>query len=125
MIQGLHRRHRRRCRPASFCKIAISALPNQEAAPLDRWLVSYLRQDPTVDIAGAVQTGTQVSGRDAILWNGTLNGVSTTLAYVAGDGLVYEIAPSVVADPAATVISEDACNDSFEMILTNLIITAQ
>jgi hypothetical protein len=97
------------------CKIEISALPNGSNLMLGDWLAAELHQDPTADIAEASQSPSHVADRNAIVWAGALNGVSTTLTYVAGDGLVYEFAPSG--------IKGSDCQDELETVLTNFIIT--
>jgi hypothetical protein len=99
------------------CKIEISLLQNPSKLAFGAWLSAYLRQDPTVDIVEASQSLSRVSGRDAIVWDGILNGVSTTLTYVLGDGGIYEFAPS-------KILNGD-CRDALQLTLKNFTITSQ
>jgi hypothetical protein len=106
---------------APSCKIEISALSNKSNLALGDWLSAYLRQDPTEDVTETSQSPLdfgQVSGGDVITWAGALNGVSTTLTYVLGDGLVYEFAPSGISG-----IGD--CHDSLAIVLKNFTITTQ
>lgn len=118
------------------CKIEISALPNKGNLMLGDWLTGHLHQDPTAEIAEASQSPSQVSGRDAIAWTGAMNGVSTTLAYIAGDGAVYEIAPSEVetrdVGPAAAKAlagkqgtRKSICQDALEAVLKNFTVISR
>jgi len=102
------------------CKIEISALPNPRQSMLGDWLVSYLSQDPTADVSPAFQSAFQVSGRDAIRWSGSLNGVSTTAAYLDGRGVVLEVVPSAVETSSAEPeIGNEACMAAFELLIKN------
>ncbi len=108
------------------CKVEISALLNQSDLMLGDWLTAYLRQDPTADIAEISQSPSQVSGRDAITWVGSMNGASSTIAYVAGDGLVYEITPSgIVTSGKGQVTGKDDCLNSLGTVLENFTIISK
>jgi hypothetical protein len=108
------------------CKIEISALPNKSNLMLGDWLVGYLHQDPTVEIIETSQSAVRVSGRDAISWTGALNGISTTLAYVAGDGMVYEFAPSMIAtSDTGQAARKNTCQDSLETVLKKFTVISQ
>ncbi|MDE2019240.1 MAG: hypothetical protein KGJ13_02730 [Patescibacteria group bacterium] len=98
--------------PEPACKIEISVLSNWSNATLGDWLLNYLRQDPTVDMAGISETPIQISGRDAILWIGSINGVSTTAAYISGNNVVYEIVPSAMA-------AVEDCSSNLDPVLKN------
>lgn len=79
------------------CKIEVSLFRDIPAADMDHWLAAHLSEDPTIAVAEISSEGLSVSGADAALeWKGTMDGVATTLAYVAAEGNIYEIAPSVL-----------------------------
>ncbi len=98
------------------CKIEISTLPNPNREDLGSWLAAYLRSDPTADISEILRATTTIGGIAAVLWNGTMNGIPSVLAYVATGTDVYEIAPSSIA----LGVSEPAdarCKSAFENVL--------
>lgn len=101
-----------------YCKIEISALLNSSRAELPDWLAAYFHRDPTADILEISRTTTTISGVMAIVWHGVLNGVSSTLAYVATGTAVYEIAPSTIMETNGAAVSAN-CMDNFENVVRN------
>jgi hypothetical protein len=108
------------------CKMEISALQNPGNADLDDWLTDYLHADPTADVVESSRMPSTVSGHPAVTWVGALNGVSTTLAYVSReDGLLYEIAPSVIQNVAAAsgivagASSVAQCSAAFQSLMSS------
>ncbi len=97
------------------CKIEISALSNPGRKDLANWFAAYLRSDPTVDVSETSRTTTTVSGAPAIIWRGILNGITTTLAYVATGTAVYEFAPSSSNGASISV----GCEGALKTILKN------
>jgi hypothetical protein len=104
----------------------ISALQNPGNADLDDWLTDYLHADPTADVVESSRMPSTVSGHPAVTWVGALNGVSTTLAYVSReDGLLYEIAPSVIQNVAAAsgivagASSVAQCSAAFQSLMSS------
>lgn len=79
------------------CKIEISTLSNQSRASLADWLAAYFHADPTADVREISRATMTVSGAPAVVWTGLLDGISSTLAYVATGTKVYEIAPSWIS----------------------------
>jgi hypothetical protein len=92
---------------APDCKIEISqiatssllsSLNNADSArSLDRWVTAYLHADPTASVEESSRVQLQVGSNPAIEWFGSLNGVTTTLVYVAMPNNVLELAPSSLA----------------------------
>lgn len=105
------------------CKLAISLLQNQQSADLDNWLTEYLHADPTADVVESTREPSTISGHPAITWIGTLNGVSTTLAYISReDGSLYEIAPSLIegsGNPASNISLDAQCPRAFQSLLSS------
>jgi len=104
--------------PKADCKIEISKLANPDQKNLADWLTKYLHADPTADVSEISRATTTVGGAPAIIWIGALNGVSSTLAYVAADGSVIEIAPSIIAASGSAPSNID-CGSAFQTILHN------
>jgi hypothetical protein len=94
------------------CKIEISKLENPSRQNIKTWLREYLRSDPTSDIQESSLDPVTVAESPAIVWTGTLNGVSSTLAYVATGTVVYEFAPSAVAASGSGEAIGTACVDA-------------
>ncbi len=84
---------------ASDCKIEISRMENPGGKSVAAWLTDHLYEDPTTDVVETNVVPMDVGGAAGIVWEGTLNGVSSTAAYVASGTAVFEIAPSMVAPP--------------------------
>jgi hypothetical protein len=107
------------------CKVEISSLQSSYGVDADDWLTDYLHKDPTVDIVESQRMPSTISGNPAITWTGTLNGVSTTLAYIfREDGGVYEIAPSTVETDTSlngngSSVSSEDCQDAFEALVSS------
>jgi hypothetical protein len=100
------------------CKMEISTLPNPDRKNITDWLSAYLRGDPTADIFERGRATTTVGGAPAIIWDGALNGISSTLAYIATGTEVYEIAPSMTY--AGELGSADIdCKNALRTILKN------
>jgi hypothetical protein len=106
------------------CKIEISAFAVPGGTNLSLWLAAYLHQDPTADIVEMSRIATSVQGAPAILWTGVLNGILTTLAYVASGTEMYEIAPSVVLKAGETP-SHEPCKNAFRTILGSFVFSKQ
>ncbi len=102
------------------CKIEISEIDGDGASNLNTWITSYLHADPTADISEGSRANITVGTTTAIEWQGTLNGVSTTLVYAAASNGkdVLEFAPSTLAaDDAA---GGDDCTIELQALLANL-----
>jgi hypothetical protein len=103
---------------APSCKIEISALPNPGNVVLTDWLTAHFQEDPTVDIEQRSVTAMDVPGHSAILWSGLENGASTTLAYIAGSHVVYEIAPSLIEKSGLVAAGAvDDCVDDLQSLI--------
>lgn len=100
------------------CKIEIAELQNPYRQDLSMWLEGYLRADPTTEVTELSRDEIVIAGSRAIIWAGALNGVSSTLAYIATGTSVYEVAPSVVAASGTGGPVADACGDALGKILT-------
>jgi hypothetical protein len=100
------------------CKIEISTLPDPDSKGLADWLTAYLHEDPTADVTEVSRTTGTVSGVPMIVWRGALNGVSSTLAYVATGTKVYEIAPSRIAPDTGGTADAD-CANVLQTLLAN------
>ena len=103
---------------APFCKVEISKLQNPSRRDLSVWLTAYLHTDPTTDEEEISRDQITVAGAPAVVWTGTLNGVSSTLVYVATGTAVYEFAPSVVAASGSGETVPPACVDALGKIVT-------
>lgn len=106
------------------CKMEISVLQNPTNADLDDWLTDYLHADPTADVVESSRMPSTVSGHPAVTWTGSLNGISTTLAYVSReDGSLYEIAPSAIENVASQDIPQNSgaaqCSAAFQSLMSS------
>lgn len=101
------------------CKIEIAVVADSAGADLSLWLTGYLHRDPTADIEEISRTAISVADAPAILWTGVLNGVLTTLAYVASGGRTYEIAPSIIAGAGSSSSLHGLCVDNLPVVLQN------
>jgi len=84
------------------CKIEISAfaIAAGDDFNLDDWITGDLHADPTAGVAEDSRTTIEVDGQLGVEWQGTMNGVTTTLDYVASPtgAEVFEIAPSTLSE---------------------------
>ncbi len=99
------------------CKIEISELRNPSRQELVTWLESYLRADPTAEVREFSRNQVTIARSSAIAWPGILNGISSTLAYVATGTAVYEFAPSVVVASGSGAAIGTACVDALGRML--------
>lgn len=98
---------------APLCKIEVSIFPYSPATAPGDWIASQLSVDPTQDIKE--QSTAQVALGDAqgIEWNGTMNGIPTTLVYAFTDDKAYEIAPSTLSETSTA----ENCGDALGILL--------
>lgn len=101
------------------CKIEISTFAAASpSAGLDSWITSNLHADPTVDVSEILRTPISIGGVAGIEWQGTLNGIETTLGYVLVNGTIFEIAPSTLS--SAGDATNDDCDLVFQALLSKL-----
>ena len=108
---------------APECKVEISMFTNASAVDISSWLMAYLRRDPTIDIIESSREVVPANGASEMVWSGTLNGVSTTLGYIASGTAVYEIAPSVIAKVGDGLAPDMQCMNAFRSVLSSFTIT--
>ena len=108
---------------APECKIEISMLMNPSSTEISSWLTAYLRRDPTTDIIESAREKVSVNGASAMIWVGDMNGVSTTLGYVASGTEVYEIAPSVILGTGDGFLSGTRCANAFRIVFDSFTLT--
>jgi hypothetical protein len=84
---------------STICKIEVSAFPFSPSPDGDvgAWITARIGADPSLAIVEESSGDVAVDGGTGVRWNGTIDGVPTTLVYAFGASHAYEIAPSVVA----------------------------
>jgi len=101
------------------CKIEISVFKNIAASKMDSWVTSHIHEDPTVAVNETFRNMFSVPGAtSAFNWNGTMDGIATTIAYLSANGNIYEIAPSVLDIKKAD--GNDMCNAGFKSFLSGI-----
>lgn len=108
---------------APTCKIEVSSFGSaaigSSAGSLNDWITRHLHADPTADISESSRTDLNVGGSSAIEWQGSLNGVTTTLVYVSTPtGDLLEFAPSTLATPDDP--DADDCGLALQAMLSNI-----
>ena len=109
--------------PFPSCKIEISAFVNASSTDISSWLQTYSRRDPTVDVVESSRETAFVHGAASIVWHGAMDGVSTTLAYIATGTTVYEIAPSAIVGAGDDPSLHDQCKSAFLTVLKDFVPT--
>jgi hypothetical protein len=103
------------------CKIEIAGFSGAGGVTdLNSWVTGELHADPTADISEDAQTNLEIGSSSAIEWQGTMNGVSTTLVYVLSGGNVFEIAPSTLSSGDGSGDDAGDCNLELQALVTNL-----
>lgn len=103
------------------CKIETSNLV-RDAGDLNAWITKYLHADPTAEVSEISRSPIKVGGSSAIEWRGVLNGVTTTLVYVAMPDGILELAPSTLASPSSSANDADTddCDLALQALMANL-----
>jgi len=109
------------------CKIEVSTLSgpggSEKITPeaLNSWITQYLHADPTAIVSEISRKNFEIGSAQAVEWNGVLNSVTTTLAYIpaggAARGKIIEVAPSSLLDASD---ADGDCNLDFHAFLANL-----
>jgi hypothetical protein len=109
------------------CKIEVSTLAgpggSEKITPevLNPWITQYLHADPTAVISETSRRNFQIGSVQAVEWNGVLNGVKTTLAYIPAGGValgkIIEVAPSSLSGASD---ADGDCSLDFQAFLANL-----
>ena len=105
------------------CKIEISMFTNAVGTDISSWLTTYLHRDPTADILESSREKISVHSVPAMIWNGDMNGVSTTLGYIASGTKVYEIAPSVISGAGDGLSSDKQCANDLRIVFDGFTLT--
>ncbi len=101
------------------CKIEISVFRNIAAMKINDWVTSHVHEDPTVAVKENIRSALSVSGAtSAFEWDGTMDGIVTTIAYISASGNIYEIVPSVLNIEKAD--GNEACNAGFKSFLSGI-----
>ena len=104
---------------APKCKIEVSVFKNIAAANINNWVTIRLHADPTIAVSETLRAALSVPGaKSAFEWKGTMDGITTTLAYVSAEGNIYEIAPSVLDIQKAD--GNTACDSGFQLFLNGI-----
>ncbi len=106
--------------PDVACKIEVSAFSYSAGADgFADWITHRIGADPSLAVVEASSEDVSLSGGTGVKWNGTIDGVPTTLVYAFNDSHAYEIAPSVISGDAGGATQ---CDDMLKMFLSTLTI---
>jgi len=101
------------------CKIEISVFKNIAATKMNDWVTSHIHEDPTIVVSETFRNVFSVPGAtSAFDWNGTMDGIVTTIAYISANGNIYEIVPSVLDIKKAD--GNDICDVGFKSFLNGI-----
>ena len=98
------------------CKIEISRMDNPGRKDIAAWLTDHLYEDPTTEVIETNVVPVDIGGAPGVVWEGILNGISSTAAYAASGTVVFEIAPSMIAARGATP-DVVRCRDTLSRIM--------
>lgn len=100
------------------CKIEMSVFPALSGTDEASWISSRIGADPSLAVAERSSAAIDVSGGSAVAWEGTIDGVPTTLVYAFSTHHAYEIAPSVINQTTAE--GNAPCAAALETFLSQL-----
>jgi hypothetical protein len=78
------------------CKLEMSIFPSVPPADTVGWISQRIGADPSLAVVEQSSEDISIAGGTGVQWNGTIDGVPTTLVYAFSADHAYEIAPSVV-----------------------------
>jgi hypothetical protein len=99
------------------CKLQFSVFDNAGHQLLEDWIAGHFQEDPTIVIRQTSLEAVALPDAHALRWTGLMDGVKTTLVYIASGNKIYEIAPSSVD---ANDIMPDACVGHIDAFLQQL-----
>jgi hypothetical protein len=105
--------------PDGICKIEVSVFPYASNTNIPDWIAHRLGADPSVAVAEQSSADIVISGGTGVQWNGTIDGVVTTLVYAFSDGHAFEVAPSVVNETSGSDGNRQ-CADALDIFTSKL-----
>lgn len=103
----------------AICKIEVSEFPYFSGTNASDWISAKLGADPSIAVTEQSSADIRVNGGTGVEWNGTIDGVLTTLVYAFSNRHAFEIAPSVVNE-TATDDGNAQCADALNTFIAQL-----